>query len=293
MITRTQVLMGTFVDVTLEDFNASTQVFKEIKTIEKHLSSYDSSSHLFRLNQEKSIPTDSILKEALKKSIDYYYQTNGYFDITIGSMSKNLYHFGEEVQSPSTDALQNALLDINAIIIDDKNISLTKDITLDLGGMGKGFAIDKVSHYLKKRDITQGKIALSGDILCLDSCEIYIQSPFKEEVFAKLTTKQPFSRISTSGTYRRFATTPKEHHLLNPKKRRPQQNFLSLSLFSKGNNSQLDAYATAISVMPLQEALSFLEKHKKLSYLLITSTKEIKYRIDPLLFELQLLSSLF
>ena len=276
------MLMGTLVDITLPKKNnlQLSQSFKLIKKIEKELSSYDKNASLYLLNKTKCITSTSFLKEAIQQSLDYYKITNGYFDITIGSISKNLYHFGEEIlQSPSKKALHHAILNINAIKITKNNIKLEDNITIDLGGMGKGFAVDKVVSYLQESNITQGKIALSGDIRCLNKCEIYIQSPFNETTIAKITTKIDNMAISTSGTYRRYATTKKEHHLINPKKKKPQTDFLSVSLFGLKNNTTLDAFATAISVMPQKKAFEFLKKHPNISYILILSDKTISYNI--------------
>jgi len=281
MQTRTQMLMGTFVDITLPQKNhqAITHAFKIIQKIESHLSSYNPLADIYQLNQKKLISSNPILKKVLTKSINYYYQTDGYFDITIGSITKKLYHFGETPHSPTLNALKNASLNINAISL-EKNITIKKNIIIDLGGIGKGFAVDKVADYLKDKNITKGIIALSGDIRCLNTCKIGIQSPFEEKIFASIITKIPNIAISTSGTYRRYATKKEEHHLINPKKRIPQKNFLSVSLFSLKNNTRLDAFTTAISVMPPEKVFKFLKKYPSLSYLLIFKDGSVYYKID-------------
>jgi len=81
---------------------------------------------------------------------------------------------------PSLKALQEARLDIDGIEINSTHIRTDKDITLDLGGMGKGYGVDIALKYLKKAHISKGIIALSGDIRCLHPCEIYLQSFYKK-----------------------------------------------------------------------------------------------------------------
>ena len=129
MQTRTQVLMGTFVSITLPhtDTQKITRSFELIKDIEDSLSTYDSHAILAKLNKDHQVNLDPYLAEAITLSRAYYAQTNGYFDITIGSISKNLYHFGEEkTYSPSKQDLQSATLNINAITIDDISIKSMK-----------------------------------------------------------------------------------------------------------------------------------------------------------------------
>ena len=278
--TRTQALMGTFVHITLPSpYNPQiSQSFKRIKEIEHSLSSYDSEALVYRLNLAHNVPYDDYLDEALKLSKKYYQDTHGYFDITIGSISKKLYHFGEENSSiPSREALQQAKLNIEAIEVNATTISTEKNITIDLGGMGKGYAVDKVADFLEEQNITQGIVALSGDIRCLDVCSFELQSPYSEQTFANLKSKIPQLSISTSGTYRRYVGTQENHHLINPKTTTQGRAFVSVSLFTHADNAKIDAYATAISVMPEDVALAFLKEHDEIGYILVKSNGNVVY----------------
>ena len=276
-IRREQVIMGTFTSITLDEKNKKEiqKGFKLLRKIEKSLSSYDKSALLYRLNQEKKIEADTFLKEALKQSIHFYTLTNGYFDISMGSITKKLYHFGEEEKIPTKQALQKAKLNIKGIHITENNVSLEENITLDLGGMGKGFAVDKLANYYREKNITHGIIALSGDIQTLHPTTVYIHSPFKNRPFAKLKTLHPNTSISTSGTYRRYVKDKKHHHLINPKNRKQGESFVSITLITLKNNSLIDAMATAIGVMPKNEALEFLKQHADIGYILIERDENI------------------
>jgi len=278
--TRTQALMGTFVHITLStQYNPQiSQSFTLIKEIEHSLSSYASKALVYRLNIEHQVPYDNYLAEALQLSKAYYQDTHGYFDITIGSISKKLYHFGEENSSvPNKKALQQAKLNIEAIEINATTITTKQDITIDLGGMGKGYTVDKVANFLEEQNITKGIVALSGDIRCLDVCSFELQSPYSEQTFASLTSKIPQLSISTSGTYRRYINSKENHHLINPKTAKQGRAFVSVSLFTHANNAKIDAYATAISVMPLDVALTFLKEHDEIGYILVKSDGNVVY----------------
>jgi len=278
--TRTQALMGTFVHITLpSQYNPQiSQSFKLIKEIEHSLSSYDHEALVYRINLKHQVPYDDYLAEALQLSKIYYQDTHGYFDITIGSISKKLYHFGEENSSvPSKEALQQAKLNIEAIEINATTITTEKEITIDLGGMGKGYAVDKVADFLEEQNITQGIVALSGDIRCLNVCSFELQSPYSEQTFASLTSEIPQLSISTSGTYRRYVGTQENHHLINPKTAKQGKAFVSVSLFTHADNAKIDAYATAISVMPEEVALAFLKEYDEVGFILVKSNGKIVY----------------
>lgn len=280
MLTRTQALMGTYVSITLPKIhnNQISESFKKIRQIESALSSYDESAALYKLNQTYHIDYNVDLAKALRASKALYDETDGYFDVTIGSISKKLYRFGEENSTiPSQKALNEAVLNIEAINVGKETISTQKNITLDLGGMGKGFGVDHVATYLQEQNITQGIIALSGDIRCLDLCEFGLQSPFQSSPFALLRSRIPQLSISTSGTYRRYVHSQEHHHLIDPKRATQGKIFVSVSLFTKANNTKIDAYATAVSVMPKEKAFTFLRRHKEIGYIVMTHDGTVHY----------------
>ena len=280
MSTRTQVLMGTLVSITLPSKYPQniSQSFTHIKEIENSLSSYASHASMYKLNQKHHISYDNYVAEALQLSKLYFQETEGYFDVTIGSITKKLYHFGEENTSiPTQKKLHNAMLNIDGISISPQSIRTKKGITVDLGGIGKGFAVDKISTYLNEQNISKGIIALSGDIRCLNVCTLALQSPYTEQTFATITSTIPQLSISTSGTYRRYIESKEHHHLIDPKMATQGKAFASVSLFAHKNNAKIDAYATAISVMPKQKALHFLKQHQEIGFVLVESKGNILY----------------
>ncbi|WP_294951885.1 FAD:protein FMN transferase [Sulfurovum sp.] len=285
---RTRILMGTYVTVTLPSGHNReiSHTFKLLKDIEGSLSTFDRNASLYRLNHTHRISYDACLAEALERSKVYYEKTQGYFDVTIGSISKKLYHFGEaRTYSPSKVQLEKAPLNIDGIHISKKYIMTDTDITVDLGGMGKGYGADKAAAYLLEQNISRGIIALSGDIRCLGPCKVYLQSPFSEQTFARTEARVPDLSVSTSGTYRRYAAKKSEHHLIDPKTAEQEKTFVSVSLFSRADNSTIDAYATAVAVMPKKKALAFLKSHQQIGYVLVETDGTVIYgNLEPFIY---------
>ncbi len=272
MLERTQMLMGTFATITLPQKNSKElqKSFEILRSVERSLSSYDPKAVIYRLNHEREVSMTAYSHDAFVLSQRYYEESSGYFDITIGSITKELYRFGEEERSASIDKLQKAKVSFNGLHFNAKRASLDHGVTIDLGGMGKGFGVDKVAAYLKEQNITEGRVALSGDIRCLDICKMAIQNPFGNGEVATFTTKKSNTAISTSGNYRRYIKDKTKNHLIDPKRKHAQQVFASITLISHGANSDVDAYATAASVMPLEKAILFLDG-LDVGYVLITS----------------------
>lgn len=278
LIKRTQVMMGTYISVSLEkdQLPLSSEVFKRLHQVEMALSSYDKNAEIYRLNHESKVLLSSDTYEALVLAKQYYKDTNGYFDVTIGSITKGLFHFGEKERIPSNKELLDARVDFHGLHFNKDKAWIDKGIKIDLGGMGKGFGVDKVVELLQYKGLRKGVIALSGDIFCLHACEMAIQDPFSSHALASFKMAQSNTSISSSGNYQRYVKSKEYNHLINPKTKKSQKSFASISLVStKYNNADLDAYATAASVMPRHKAFSFLNKMKDIGYLVVDENKKI------------------
>lgn len=271
-------MMGTYVTVSLEQdkLELSKAVFERLKKVEMALSSYDKNAEIYILNHEHETEISVDTYEALSLSRSYYEKTNGYFDITIGSITKGLFHFGEDERIPTPKELLEAKVDFKGLHFTRDRAWTEEGVKVDLGGMGKGFGVDKAVQLLKEQGMSRGVVALSGDIFCLHACEMSIQDPFTDSILARFTMAQENTAISTSGNYRRYVQSSDYNHLINPKTRASQNTFASITLISDCySNSDLDAYATAASVMPKHEAFVFLNFFRGLGYLVVTNDKKM------------------
>ncbi|MBD3823203.1 MAG: FAD:protein FMN transferase [Epsilonproteobacteria bacterium] len=274
LIERTQVKMGTFATISLEpkDISHAAKAFEILENVENSLSSYRKETPISRLNRYGYAKLDGYAQEALGLSIEYYEHSGGYFDITVGSLTKGLYRFGESDLLPHPSLARLARVSIKGVTIKGDDAALAKGIKVDLGGMGKGYGVDRVSDYLKKSGVSHALIALSGDIRCLNRCEIAVQNPYGEGAIARFSVSQE-SGISTSGNYARYVKSQKTNHLLDPKSKQSQRNFDSITLISHMPNAALDAYATALSVMPKERAYEFL-KSLDAAYIIVESASK-------------------
>ncbi|BAF69618.1 FAD:protein FMN transferase [Nitratiruptor sp. SB155-2] len=270
-IHREQVAMGTFAFITLDQkYSFATSIFfQTLKQVESSLSSFPNGL-VYRLNHHRCIQKDPIVQDAIEKSLYYYKRSDGYFDITIGSLTKQLFGFGTPQEKiPTIKDLKKATLGVDGIHMDQNSICLDKGIMIDLGGMGKGYAIDLAATRLKKMGVQQAVFGLSGDIRCLGQCQIKVQNPFESETVATIRSSSKDFAVSTSGTYRRYIKDTRYNHLIDPKRRRSQKSIASVTLAGSRQNAFLDAMATAIGVMPLDKALMLAHSLKNIDYLII------------------------
>ncbi|RUM46644.1 MAG: FAD:protein FMN transferase [Hydrogenothermus sp.] len=269
-IERTKYIMGTYISIVLpeENKNLFKEAFNIFKEVDNKFSKYRPDSYVYKLNKNKVEKIDNQVLDLLKICLDIYRETDGYFDITLGNFTKKFGIFYEESYKSSSENLG-----IENIEIKNDFIYLKNNISLDFGGIGKGYAVDLVADFLKKNGISKAVIKASGDIRCLDICYIGIKNPFSEGIIFSFWTKNPETAISTSGNYERYIGNTKNNHLINPKTKKSQTLIASITLISIANNTYLDAYATAVSVMPLEKALNFLDK-KDIAYIIFTTDRK-------------------
>ena len=105
----------------------------------------------------------------IQKAKQYYEFTDGAFDITIAPVVKAWGFTEEEKRVPSEQEIQQKLelADQNKLHIDTGNNTIfleKKDMAIDLGGIAKGYASDKVNEILKQEGITSAVISLGGNV---------------------------------------------------------------------------------------------------------------------------------
>ena len=145
-ISRTQVIMSTYITINLDvkDEKYIQKGFDIFKDVEMSLSSYDKNAKIYKLNHSLHVELDDYTYEALQLSKKYHKNTNGYFNVTIGSITKDLYRFGKDEQVPSYAELLKAKLSIDSLHVEPRFAKITKGIKVDLGGMGRVLELIKL-----------------------------------------------------------------------------------------------------------------------------------------------------
>jgi FAD:protein FMN transferase len=258
---RTRVMMGTFATVKVPDANAMCidMAFAAMHAVDKTLSSYDPEAEIYRLNHERTVSLSPMTYDALLKAERYYADSNGYFDVSIGSLTRGAYRFGESERLPGTHETAVAAVGLSSLLdFNATHAALQPGAMIDLGGFGKGYGVDMAVAALKRCRVKKAVVALSGDIRCLGKCLLAVQDPFSDGMLLTFETKMTETGISTSGNYRRFVGSKSHSHLIDPKTRESEKTFASVTLIGMAGSSDLDAWTTAAAVMPPKAAVAFL-----------------------------------
>ncbi len=190
-----------------------------------------------------------------RKAFLLYQSSEGAFDITIAPLSR-LWGFLDGDHRVPESSLIKATLGLIGMdkICDQKTfLDLPEEMSLDWGGIAKGYGIDLAARTLKESGITKGFINAGGDLYCWGenptqaSWKIGIKHPRKEGFVGVLEIHD--LGAATAGDYQRFFILDgiRYHHIFNPKTGYPAQGKQSVTIV--GPETLLcDALSTALFV---------------------------------------------
>ncbi len=265
--------------------------FKEIERIDSLYSMYGYSSIIRQINMNSGIRSTKVTWETfsiIKRAINYSKKYDGLFDITIGSLT-DLWGFSSdrEVIVPAQSKIKSLLplVSYKNIILKDKDTTVflqKKGMMLDLGGIAKGYAVDRACEILRKNGINDFMLDAGGD-LCVsgknskgEDWVIGIEHPRKKgEVIASF--KCTNTCVATSGDYERFIIVKgvRYHHILLPSTGIPGR--LSRSVTVIFNNTEegtvLDKYIFLTGIKKFGKT----KLAKSLKYFVVAQDGKITY----------------
>ncbi|MHC4157923.1 MAG: FAD:protein FMN transferase [Planctomycetota bacterium] len=299
-------VMGTFARViaVAADSDIAKQcietAFAEIINVDKLMSDYKADSEISEVNRDASKRAVKVSKstyEVLQKSIEFSKLTDGAFDVTIGPLV-DLWRMAETTDTlPAEDELHQALSKVgyDKLLLDSKEISVrfaVGGMRLDLGGVAKGYAIDKAVKAMQEHGALGAMVEIGGDIRCFgvppvgkERWRIGLQDARRtgEEDDVSigellLVLELVDAVVATSGNYQRFAVIEGQRysHILDAKTGNACEELASVTVISK-NAIEADALATAVSIMGPEKGLALIEKTPQAEAIMITSAPDYKF----------------
>lgn len=285
--------MDTFIDLKAQGENgekALLEAEKEINRLEKLFSPTIEQSEIFAINQYAAKQTVTVSKDTfdlIEKAKEYCNITEGAFDITIAPVVKT-WGFTEEVKRvPSDEEIQQKLqlVDNNKLHIDKQNSTVyleNENMSIDLGGIAKGYASNKVNEILKKNGVSSAVISLGGNVSVTGKrpdgtkWRIAVQDPMNSEGYVGILNVEDTSVI-TSGVYQRFfeQNGKKYHHIIDTKTGKPTQNGLLSVTIVCDNGAMADALSTSVMVAGLQKGSELWRKLDNFGMIVITDSNEM------------------
>nr|WP_300307629.1 FAD:protein FMN transferase [Halomonas sp.] len=274
-------IFGTFYQVTIADPVDAGKV-EEIEQgmldvlhgIDMSMSTWKEDSELSAFNRSpigEWQPLSAELMEVLDISRSVYQKSGGAFDVTVGDLV-NLWSFGPEARPkeiPDEATLEQRLSEVgmDAVELDMDKLEARRlrDVYVDLSGVAKGYATDKVAEYLESQGISDYMVNLGGEIKAKGHrngesglWRIGIEVPQDNTPKAQHIVGLSDVTVATSGDYRHyFEQDGKRYsHTIDPRTGRPITHRLASVTVFHSSNGWADAWATAINVLGEKEGMT-------------------------------------
>lgn len=284
----------------------ATQIHEVLHDVDLHMSTWRPTSELSMLNtsadgdwQTLSEPTTRVLAHALNTSEI----SHGAFDATVGPLV-DLWGFGagstnhanasastteKLLQKPSTRQIRQRLAQVGsgAIEIDLQANTVRKlnaETRLDLSGIAKGHAVDRVAMLLDEQGFDSYLVEVGGELKArglkpdANGWKVAIERPLagQRDVFRIVDLTD--AAIATSGDYRNFFADGGQRysHSIDPRTGKPVEHELASVSVVASSTMTADALSTALMVMGPAEAMDFAEQQSVAVHMILKSGSALK-----------------
>lgn len=270
--------------------NAVSLAFKEIQRMDTLMSIHRPESEVSLLNSkafQEPVSVSPELFSVISKAQEIAKTTDGAFDPTIRPLADLWGFIWKEYRLPTREELAEVLPRVNANMVELDSSSRTvrylkPNISVDLGGIAKGYCVDRAIETLRASGITNALVKAGGDVRVMghppgrSSWEIQIEDPNKQgnRVVLELTD----AALSTSGNYENFFRIDGRtySHILDPRSGYPVEGIAACSVIAK-TCMESDAWATACFVLGPKTSLSKFGDQIPMRFTLASKTGESEW----------------
>jgi thiamine biosynthesis lipoprotein len=292
-ISKTEILLDTPCTITIYD-KVSNDVlqkgFDKLKEIDTRMNANTDNSEIALINKSAGSAYAKVSDETfyvIEEGKKYGDITKGKFDITVGPLVKLWGINTDHARVPSESEIKEKLnlINYNDVLLKEstKEVMLKNiNMSLDLGGIAKGYAGDAVAKVLKDNGVKHALIDLGGNIMTVgnkvdgSNWRIGVQNPNSERGESLGVVEVADKAVVTSGIYERFFIQDgkKYHHILDTKTGYPvDSNLASVSIIAD-KSIDGDAYAKAFT-LGLEKGIEFIESQPGVQAIFVTKDSKV------------------
>ena len=273
---RMQLLMGTTATVrvwgpdSISCERAIDAAFEEMAQIDQIMSTYKADSQISELNRKNTLSwmdIDYRFYDVLKSAKRYGDLSEGAFDVTVLPLM-HLWGFrGDNPSIPADKELEATLGRVGhhhwQLHPEENQLKFSSpDVQFDLGGIAKGYALDRAALALQTHEVGGGILDLGGNLLFFGlgpKSVLGIRDPlYSDRLLGTLEVSH--GGVATSGTYEKNIVIDGKRysHILDPRTGRPAESLLSVTVVALSATAA-DALATAVYVLGPERGIELLK----------------------------------
>jgi FAD:protein FMN transferase len=297
LLERAHQTMGTELRVSVwtgDDARADTAasaVFREFDRLDAMMSVWKDQSDIVRLNAaagERAVPVSPETREVLHVANEISVATGGAFDVTFAALS-GLWKFDYQdkdgtVPDPKEIAKRLPLINYRDLTVDDRAGTAKlarKGMRVNLGGIGKGYAVDRAADILRRSGLRDFMIQAGGDMYVAGTrgdrpWRLGIRDPRgpADRIFAALDLTD--GTFSTSGDYERFFMKDgrRYHHILDLGAGQPARLCRSVTLVTE-RAVIADALAKGVFILGPEAGMALIERTPGVQGVIVSAKNEV------------------
>lgn len=275
-------------DAMEKHFEKGVSIFAHANDLFDIYNDYENINNLKTINDNAGIEPVQVEPEIidmLKTAKFFYDLSDGEFDITMGALLQVWHRYrdagialnekGETAPIPSEDELTavSACKGWDKVEIDEENNTVYINdpcVSLDVGGIAKGYAAEEIGKALEQEDIVYGTVNAGRNIRTIHAkadgtdWRIGIQNPSGEGSIVIISTKGSMS-VVTSGDYERFfvGTDGKSyHHIIDPSTLYPSEYYHSVTILTP-DSAAADCLSTTLFTMSVSDGQRVLDEYTR------------------------------
>lgn len=290
----TQAIMGTRVHAEVWHHDPAhaervlAQVMAEMRRIDRAYSTHRDDSELAALNRSAPAgwaPVSAEMIHLLGESRRMSELSGGAFDVTYASAGR-FYDYREH-RRPDDATLRAAVeaIDYRYVEVDVENARVRyrrPEVYVDLGGIAKGYAVDRAIAILQGAGIEHGAVAAGGDTRIVGDrrgqpWKVGIRDPRRDGAVAAVLPLFD-TAVSTSGDYERFFEEGgvRYHHILDPQTGESARGARSVTIL--GPNATLtDGLSTSVFVLGAEAGLALIDRLEGVDAIIIDGDGRLLY----------------
>jgi len=266
-------------------------VCAEIDRLEQALSRFLPESDISRINRCAGIGREKVSQDTFRvlgQAAELTKRCQGCFDVTIGPLVALWGQNKETSTTPDAASIRQALALVNArdLALDPRQSAagLRKvGQSIDLGGIGKGYAGDKILEIYQRFGVTSAYSNLGGNVVTLGAkpdgspWQIGIQHPRQEGKIIGAVAVEG-QTVITSGDYQRYYTDSRGrrcHHILDPTTGYPAESGLVSVTIVAESSMVADALSTIVFVAGMERGLRLLRRFPRTEAVVVDSALQV------------------
>ena len=269
---------------------AFAAVFAEFDRLDALLSVWKPGSDVERLNAAPPgvpVPVRTETREVLAAAAQVSDWTDGAFDVTFGALAE-VWKFDHDQDNRVPTAAEIAArlprVDYRTLVLDEGRGTVTRTapgVRVHLGGIGKGYAVDRAVAILRAAGLVDFLVQAGGDLYVAGTAggtpwRLGIQDPrgAPDEAFAAVELRD--ATFSTSGDYERFFERDgvRYHHLLDPTTGQPARGCRSVTIVAR-QALWADGLSTGVFILGPERGMALVERLPDVEAVIVTADNRV------------------